>query len=98
MNNEQDGRGCYTGCFFSMCFWLLLVATCTSSCTAPRFTALVPHGQVDRQDGDRLLITFENAGEQSSFAYEWFYFPGLEKIDCREYEAELIIRKRRRDE
>ncbi|MBD3630494.1 hypothetical protein [Cyclobacterium sp.] len=95
MTDHRRYNGCWVSGFFSFCFWLLLLVTCTSSCGTVRITALVPAGQVISRDGDRLLIQFDDAASRPGKAYEWFHFPGLGPVDYRELEAELIIRKRR---
>lgn len=95
MTDERTYSGCLVSGFFSICFWLLLVATCTSACSPVRITALVPGAQVISRDGDRLLIQFEDAAGAPGRAYEWFHFPGLGPVDYRTLEAEIIIRKRR---
>ncbi|WP_375584253.1 hypothetical protein [Cyclobacterium xiamenense] len=88
-------NGCLVNAFFSLFCILLLLGTCTSSCTSARIRALVPAAEVISRDGDRLLIQFEDAAGAPGRAYEWFHFPGLGPVDFRSLEAELIIRKRR---
>lgn len=88
--------GCLVNAFFSLFCILLLLGTCTSSCTPARIRALVPAAEGISRDGDRLLIQFEDAAGAPGRAYEWFHFPGLGPVDFRSLEAERIIRKRRR--
>ncbi|SEJ16301.1 hypothetical protein SAMN05192553_102703 [Cyclobacterium xiamenense] len=88
-------NGCLVSGFFSVFCVLMLLATCTSSCSSARVTALVPAAEVISRDGDRLLIQFEDAAGAPGRAYEWFHFPGLGPVDYRSLEAELVIRKRR---
>lgn len=87
--------GCFGSIMISLFFWLLVLSTCATSCMAPRAAALLPEGYLVKQEGQRVLIGFDDVGDgPTEVAFQWFYFPNLGVVDLSQYEAELIIRKK----
>lgn len=76
--------------------WMLLIIFLVSSCKVAT-TAILPEGQIIERDGSRYLIIWKDMGDKPhSYAYNWVYLPELDAADIADYEAKIILQKRKK--